>query len=72
MISPFELEENYLLSWSEFKDNSKSMKDSTRLKIENLKNDPVPTAYGFHPELGWFVLVCGQGPFLAFSENKNG
>jgi len=27
-----------------------------------------PAGLGFHPELGWFVLCSGQGPFLAWSQ----
>ena len=25
---------------------------------------------GKHPEKGWIIMCCGQGPFLAWSEKK--
>jgi hypothetical protein len=31
-----------------------------------------PIGFGFDEDLGWFVLMCGQGPFLAWCEREDG
>lgn len=30
----------------------------------------IPSAIAYHPEHGWFVLQCGQGPYIAWRENE--
>lgn len=40
------------------------------VRIHGIEDEVVryPTGYGRHPELGWFVLSTGQGPFVVWAE----
>ncbi len=50
------------------KDISK-IPDEVRHKLNELDEDEIPSGFGYHPEVGWFVLsTSGQGPVLEFAE----
>lgn len=38
--------------------------------LQELEGPPQPIGLGRHPDLGWFVMYAGQGPFLAWSEKE--
>lgn len=35
---------------------------------EELRHPEQPTAVGFRDDVGWFILGCGQGPFIIYKQ----
>jgi hypothetical protein len=40
------------------------------VRVHGIEDEVVryPVGYGRHPELGWFVISCGEGPFVVWAE----
>ena len=66
-MDPFELE-SFLIPSDEWYD--KDIPDELLKKAEELSNTGVPTAIGWHPDIGWFGHATGQGPFVWWSEKE--
>jgi hypothetical protein len=69
---PFRLERDLIPSeqWPKlYKSMPKKIQETVDW-INSEDFDMMPTGIGYNKEVGWFILGCGQGPFVIWIENE--